>query len=370
VNSESDQRRLSAILAADVVGYTRRMEENTEGTVAAWKIARSDIIDPTIVEHKGRIVKHTGDGFLAEFATVQSAVKCALAMQAKLATNPLDFRMGVNLGDVIDDGEDIHGEGVNIAARIEALAQPGGVYVSGSVHEQVRNRIDVIFEDLGKHEVKNVSAPVHVYKIVTDDDAPVIEIKATEQSVFYDKPSIAVLPFDNMSGDPEQQYFADGISEDIITALSKVSRLRVVARNSSFAYKGQSSDIRKIAGELSVGYVLEGSVRRGGNRIRVTAQLIDASVDTHIWAERYDRSVDDIFDIQDEIAKEIVTNLRVQLTDGETALMISGGTDNVEAWQYCIRAGDLWFRLNGSDHLSARELLELAIELDPNYAAA
>ena len=285
MSGESRERRLSAILAADVAGYTKLIEQDTDGTVAAWKDARANIIDPAIAEHSGRIVKHTGDGFLAEFATVQEAVRCAITMQEGLTASPLDFRMGINLGDVVDDGEDIHGEGVNIAARIEALADPGSISISGGVYDQVRNRLDCRFEDMGEHEVKHVSAPVRVYRVTPGATAPKVEAETGEELAPTDKPSIAVLPFDNMSSDPEHEYFADGMAEDIITALSKISRMRVIARNSTFAYKGQAQDLRQVASELGVRYVLEGSVRSGGKRIRITAQIIDASDGSHLWAE-------------------------------------------------------------------------------------
>ena len=229
-------RRLAAVLAADIVGYTRLMEQDTDGTVAAWHAAREDVIDPCIAEHAGRIVKHTGDGFLAEFPSVQNAVKCAVTMQEGLAAKPIDFRMGVNLGDIIDDGEDIHGEGVNIAARIESLAEPGGVCVSGDVHNQVRNRLELTFDDLGDKEVKHVSRPVRVYAIRSLGGAA----SAPDALAIPDKPSIAVLPFDNMSNDPEQEYFSDGITEDVTTELSKISGLFVIARHSAFTYKGKS----------------------------------------------------------------------------------------------------------------------------------
>ena len=230
------RRRLAAILAADVAGYTRQMERDTEGTVATWKTARDEAIEPVVASHSGRIVKFTGDGFLAEFPTVQDAVRSAIALQAEFATNPLDFRIGIHLGDIVDDGRDIHGEGVNIAARIEALADPGGISISGSVHEQVRNRIDAKYEDRGAHEVKHVSAPVRVYAIRNDNPASAEASEATPPTPVPDKPSIAVLPFDNMSGHPEQDYFADGITEDIITAISKIEALFVISRNSTFTY--------------------------------------------------------------------------------------------------------------------------------------
>jgi adenylate cyclase len=263
---EGVSRRLAAIPAADVAGYTRLMEQDTDGTVAAWHGARAEVIDPAISEYSGRIVKHTGDGFLAEFPTAQDAVSCALKMQEELAASSLDFRMGINLGDIIDDGEDIHGEGVNVAARLEGLAEPGGICVSGMVFETVRNRIKAPFEDMGEQTVKHVTAPVRVWRWAADQSVERLKPEAAAEArpalALPDKPSIAVLPFDNMSGDPEQEYFSDGITEDIITDLSKVSALFVIARNSSFTYKGKVVDVKQIAADLGVRYVLEGSVRK------------------------------------------------------------------------------------------------------------
>jgi adenylate cyclase len=309
-----DRRRLAAVLAADVAGYTRLMEQDTDGTVAAWKAARDDVIEPIVADHAGRIVKLTGDGFLVEFPAVQDAVKCAIALQEGLAASTLDFRMGVNLGDIVDDGHDIHGEGVNIAARIEALADAGGISISGSVHEQVRNRIDAAYEDRGEHEVKHVSAPVRVYaiRLVSSDSEKLTE--ATPPPL-PDKPSVAVLPFDNMSGDPEQNYFADGITEDIITEISKIDALFVISRNSTFTYKGKTAKAQDICRDLGVRHVVEGSVRKSGDRVRVTAQLIDGKSGGHIWAERFDRALVDIFAVQDEITEQIVRALEVNLVD-------------------------------------------------------
>ena len=277
---QSTQRRLAAILAADVVGYTRLMEKDADGTVAAWQAARADVIRPNALDHSGKLVKLTGDGFLIEFPTVLDAVNCAVAVQKELESSPLDFRIGVHMGDIIDDGEDIHGEGVNVAARLEGLGDAGGICISGSVHEQVRNRIDVTYDDLGEKEVKNVSAPVRVYAIRLDGaEAPA----SKPVTAPIDKPSIAVLPFDNLSGDPEQEYFSDGITEDIITALSHIRQFFVIARNSTFTYKGRAVDVQTIAKDLGVRYVLEGSVRKSGKRLRISAQLIDGETGSHIW---------------------------------------------------------------------------------------
>ncbi|HKO06398.1 MAG TPA: adenylate/guanylate cyclase domain-containing protein, partial [Alphaproteobacteria bacterium] len=294
------QRRLAAILAADVAGYSRLMGADEEGTLARLKAHRRELIDPKIKEHRGRIVKTTGDGMLVEFASVVDAVRCAVDVQRGTAERNADvppekrieFRVGINLGDIIIDGDDIHGDGVNIAARLEGLAQPGAVYISGTAYDQVRDKLDLAFEDMGEQQVKNIARPVRVFRI----PAPVSgQPTASAEPVLAlpDKPSIAVLPFENMSGDPEQEFFSDGMAEDIITALSKLRWFFVIARNSTFAYKGKSPDVRQVARELGVRYVLEGSVRKAGNRMRIAAQLIDGVTGNHIWAERYDREAVD-----------------------------------------------------------------------------
>ena len=356
-------RRLAAVLAADVAGYTRLMEKDTDGTVAAWQAARQDVIRPRVAEHSGRIVKLTGDGFLVEFPTVQDAVRCAISMQAGLASSHLKFRMGVNLGDIVDDGEDIHGEGVNIAARIEALADEGGINISGMVYESIRNRIDATYEDRGEHDVKNVSAPVRVYAI----RSTVAEI-ATADASSATKPSIAVLPFDNLSRDSEQGYFADGISEDIITDLSKVSGLMVIARNSSFAYRGKSPDLRQVCRDLDIRFVLEGSVRRAGNRVRINAQLIDGVTGGHVWAERYDRNFDDIFALQDDITGKIVAALKVTLTPGDMARIEHKQTDSPEAYDHVLRGRSEYYHYSPKSIAKAAEHFAAAIELDPGFA--
>ncbi len=354
-------------MAADVAGYTRLVEQDTDGTVAAWRTARSDIIDPAISDHAGRIVKHTGDGFLAEFPVVQDAVKCAIAIQIGLRECPLKFRMGVNLGDIVDDGEDIHGEGVNIAARIEALADEGGICVSGSVFDQVRNRLECAFEDIGSHTVKHVSAPVQVYQVVIH--SPSNAASGGSGVPLPEIPSIAVLPFDNMSGDPEQEYFSDGIAEDIITTLSKVPNLLVVARNSTFVYKGRSVDVTRVGKEQGVSHVLEGSVRKAGDRVRITAQLIDAESGKHVWADRYDRKIEDIFELQDEITLKVVTELQVELLEGEMARIRGSGTASLEAWSNQVRAVACTRVVTRESYADARRLAAEAARLDPDYAA-
>ncbi len=372
------ERRLAAILAADVVGYSRLMGADEAGTLERLKSLRKELVQPKITGRGGRIVKLMGDGLLAEFPSVVEAVQCAVDIQQGIAEREPDIsddrrmrlRIGVNLGDIILEGSDIYGDGVNVAARLEGLSEPGGVVLSEDAYRQVRDRLDLVWQDDGEHEVKNIARPIRIWRWSPIGKPQRAGGHAAAARPSPDQPSIAVLPFDNMSGDPEQGFFADGITEDIITALSKSSRMRVIARNSTFAYKGQARDLRRIARELGVLYVLEGSIRRGGNRLRITAQLIDADNGSHVWAEQYDRTVADLFDIQDEITKEIVTALRVKLTDGEEAFVLARGTNNIEAWQYCTRANELFMRFNSSDYLEARVLAEKATKLDPDYAYA
>ncbi len=347
------------------------MERDTDGTVAALQAARQEVIKPTVGDHSGKIVKLTGDGFLVEFSTVQDAVNCAIAMQRGLASSSLDFRMGVNLGDIVDDGEDIHGEGVNVAARLEGLADPGGICISGDVYNQIRNRVDAIFEDMGRQEVKNVSAPVQAYAVRLEGSSAPSTSAAPAAPALPDKPSIAVLAFDNLSAEPDQEYLADGLAEDIITGLSRFRLFFVIARNSSFTYKGRAVDVKQVAKELGVRYVLEGSVRKAGNRIRVTAQLIDASTGNHIWAERYDRELDDIFALQDEITETIVASVEPELGSVERERALRKPPENLDAWSSYQRG--LWHLFDDvkRDALNeAKRLFQNACELDPGFAAA
>lgn len=370
--SERAERRLTAILAADVAGYSRLMGSDEEGTLARLKAHRLALVDPKIGEYRGRIVKTTGDGLLAEFASVIDATRCAVEVQrgmgernAEVAQDKrIEFRIGINVGDIIIDGNDIFGDGVNVAARLEGLAEPGGICVSGRVQEDVNGKLDIAFEDAGEQALKNIARPVRVYRVRTEKAA----VKAS--SALPDKPSIAVLPFQNMSGDPEQEYFADGLAEDIITSLSKVPKLFVIARNSTFTYKGKAVDVRQVARELGVRYVLEGSVRRSGERLRITGQLIDAATGNHVWAERYDRPLRDVFDVQDEITKEIVLALSVELTDGERALLFSRSTRSLEAWLEAIRGFDHWVEGSPKGIREARLHFERAIAIDPDYTLA
>ena len=291
-------------------------------------------------------------------------------MQMELKANPLDFRMGVSLGDVIDDGEDIHGEGVNIAARIEALADSGGICISGGVYDQVRNRLDHRFEDMGEHEVKHVSAPVRVYRIVLAISTSGMVETGSPDLALPDEPSIAVLPFDNMSNDPDQEYFSDGFTEDLITDLSKLSGLVVIARTSSFTYKGQSPDVRQVARDLAVKYVLEGSVRKAGDQLRISAQLIDGTTGAHLWAERYDGNLNDIFQFQDLITEKIVGAIAVSLTRAEQKRALQEPTDNMGAYDYVLRGSHYHYEFEKKDNAKAKEMFERAIELDSDYAEA
>ena len=376
-------------LAADVVGYSRMIRSDEEGTLAALKALRADLIDPKIAQHRGRVVKLMGDGMLAEFASVVDAVRAAAEMQQAVAKRNaalakeerLEFRIGVNLGDVVIDGDDIHGDGVNIAARLEGLAEPGGVYVSAAVYDQVRDRIDLAFEDLGDREVKNIDRPVRVWRWVGDSVAPSTEAAGAkaagakaagvkELAAPPDKPSIVVLPFDNMSGDPEQGYFSDGITEDIITDLSKVSGLFVIARNSAFVYKDKSFNVPDVCRELGVRVALEGSIRKAGNRVRITAQLIDGSSGGHLWAERYDRDLTDIFAVQDDVTQQIVGALKVTLSAAEKSLISDGGTKNVDAHDFFMKGRGLLFGLQRDRQMfdQSTACFRRAIELDASYA--
>jgi TolB-like protein len=303
----SQTRRLAAILAADVAGYSRLMGADEEGTLERLKALRQELVDPKIAEHRGRLVKTTGDGLLVEFPSVVDAVRCAVEVQQAIperntgagADNRIELRIGINLGDVIVEGDDLYGDGVNIAARIEALADAGGVLVSNTVHDHVRDRLPFVFDDLGEQQVKNIVRPVRVFRVRDVGAAENTPAQSRPALVLPDKPSIAVLPFANLSGDPEQEYFADGMVEEIITALSQIRCLFVIARNSTFTYKGQAIDVRQVGRDLGVRYVLEGSVRKAGGRVRITAQLIDATNGAHLWADRFDGSLEDIFDLQD-----------------------------------------------------------------------
>jgi adenylate cyclase len=371
------ERRLTAILAADVVGYSRLMGDNEAATLAALKKLRNDFIDRKVAEHQGRIVKLTGDAILVEFPSVVNAVVCAAdvqrAMRARNSGVPqerrIEFRMGVNVGDVIVEGGDIFGDGVNVAARLESIAPVGGITVSQAVRDHVGKQLDLSFEDMGERRLKNIERTIRVYSISLDAPSSG-QIRDTASARPEEKPSIAVLPFINMSGDPEQEYFSDGITEDIITDLSKASALFVVARNTAFTYKGKSVKVQEVAKELGVDFILEGSVRKAGSRVRVTGQLINGKHGGHVWADRYDRDLTDIFAIQDEITHAIVEQLKVKLLPQEKKNIAQAPTDNVEAYTYYLRGRQLFHRHSKSYYQLARRMFTKATDLDPLYARA
>jgi adenylate cyclase len=367
------ERRLAAVLAADVVGYSRLMGTDEAGTLDALTKVRSEFIDSKIAEHQGRTVKVSGDGLLLEFPSVVNAVRCAAEIQRGMRdrnTNVpqerrIEFRIGVNLGDVIVQDEDIFGDGVNVAARLERIAKPGGIAISGSVRDQIGNRLDLVFEDMGEHKLKNIEQPVRVYSLSQEESTIANTASNPDQ-----RPSIAVLPFSNMSGDPEQEYFSDGITEDIITDLSKISGLWVAARNTVFTYKGKPVKVEQIARDLGVAYILEGSVRKAGARVRVTGQLISARDGGHLWADRFDRDLTDIFAIQDEITRAIVEQLTVKLLPQEKKSIERPQTDNIEAYTYYLRGREFLHRHTKSYYQVARRMFTRATELDPRYARA
>ena len=385
MNQPPVERRLAAILAADMVGYSRLMEADETGTLARLKTHRLELIDPAIAKNKGRLIKTAGDGMLVEFSSVADAVACAVEIQRRMAGRNSDaapgreirFRIGINLGDVISEDDDIFGDGVNVAARLQELAEPGGICVSGAIRDQAGDRLGVAFEDLGEQSVKNLTRPLRVFRICLDEHgtaalaAPAKAARPkTPVGAVTDKPSIAVLPFANMSGDPEQEFFADGLTEDIITELSRFRGLFVISRNSAFVHKNRAVRIQEVAAEFGVQYVVEGSVRKAGNRVRVTVQLIDAESDRHVWAERYDRELEDLFAIQDEVTAAIVATLpgRVEAATHDRAERKP--TESMAAYE-CVLAGRvLHHRSTRADNAEALAMLERAIALDPKYAHA
>ncbi|MDP6564811.1 MAG: adenylate/guanylate cyclase domain-containing protein [Alphaproteobacteria bacterium] len=366
-------RRLAAILVADVAGYSRLMEADEEATLTLLWAARKDIVDPAIAEHGGRIVKHTGDGFLAEFSTATAAVRCAVEMQQAMAASHsgasedrrFAFRIGINLGEITVDEDDIYGDGVNIAARIEQLADPGGISISGSVFEQVRKKLDLGFDDMGEQQVKNIAEPVRCYRVLLDQPTAI-----DEPLPLPDRPSIVVLPFDNLSGDPEQAFFADGMTEDVITGLSRFRWLFVIARTSAYTFQGRAVNVKQIAHDLGVRYVLEGSVRKGGDKVRVTAQLIDATTGSHIWAESYDRLLEGIFEVQDEIKDAIVAAIAPEIDEAERERARRERPENLDAWALYQRGLAASSLITEDGFTSAMELFDRASELDPNFAPA
>lgn len=365
-------RRLAAILAADAVGYSRLIRADEEGTITRLRALRRELIDPAIDAHGGRIVKTMGDGLLIEFASVVDAVRCAVAVQREMISRNADvredariiFRVGITLGDVIAEGDgDLMGDGINVASRLEGLAEPGGICLSGAAYEQVRDKLDMPFQELGEHSLKNIDRPVRLYRIPLAG-----VVKSTLTPPLPGKPSIAVLPFTNMSGDAEQEYFSDGVAEDIITILASSRSLFVIARNSSFVYKGRAVDVKQVARELGVRYVLEGSVRRSGNRVRVTAQLIDAETGNHLWAERYDRDFADVFAVQDEITEAVAAAIEPTIAEMERQRAARKPPQSMGAWEAYQRG--LWHRarMSAAETEEAKRCFRLAIALDPKFA--
>ena len=377
------ERRLAAILAADVVGYSRLMGEDETGTLERLKSLRRELVQPKIAERGGRIVKLMGDGLLAEFPSVVEAVQCAIDIQQEVTEREPDIsddqrirlRIGINLGDIIVEGSDIYGDGVNVAARLEALADPGGICVSGTVFDSVKGKVSMDFEDLGEQQVKNIDDPVRVYRVVLDSGANLSEVASTfagSAAVLElpDKPSVAVLPFNNMSGDPEQDYFADGITEDIITELSRFQSIFVIARNSAFTYKGRAVRVQDVGQDLGVRYVVEGSVRKAGERVRVTVQLIDAQSGNHIWAERYDRNLVDIFELQDELTQTIVATLPGRVESADIERVKRTPFHDISAYDCVLRAKLNHHRGTPEDNAEGLRLLDQAINTDPECASA
>jgi TolB-like protein/class 3 adenylate cyclase len=372
-------RRLAAIVAADVAGYSRLIGADEEGTLNRLRSIRADVIDPKIVEHRGRIVKTTGDGLLVEFSSVVDALRCATQWQHEMrqrnahmpSTSRIEFRMGINMGDVVVEDGDIFGDGVNIAARLEGLADPGGICVSARVQEDAAGKLDLAFEDLGEQRLKNIARPVRVYRVrLTTMERTASSVEIAPALALPDKPSLAVLPFANMSGDPEQEYFVDGMVEEITTAISRLPWLFVIARNSSFAYKGKSPDLRQVGRELGVGYVLEGSVRKSGQRVRITAQLIDTTTGAHVWTDRFDGALDDIFELQDQIASSVVGAIEPKLRQSEIERAARKPTERLDAYDLYLQALAHFHRYTEEDVSQVITLLKRALAIDPSYSPA
>jgi TolB-like protein/class 3 adenylate cyclase len=376
------ERRLAAILAADVAGYSRLMGRDEEGTLAQLKSFRKALVDPAVAEHRGRIVKTTGDGMLVEFASAVDAARCAVEIQRGMARQNTDvrqdlrieFRIGIHLGDIIIDDNDIFGDGVNIAARLEGIAEPGGVCISDDAHRQIRGKVDAAFDDMGSQSLKNIADPMRAWRVrIAYEAASTVQSGSSpvEQALALpDKPSIAVLPFENMSGDPEQEYFADGMVEDIITALSRIRLLFVIARNSSFTYKGKAVDIKQVGRELGVHYVLEGSVRKANNRIRITGQLIDATSGNHIWADRFEGGFEDVFQLQDQVTASVVGAIAPKLEQAEIERSRRKPTENLRAYDYYLRGVSCLYKYSKEANEQSLKLFLKAIEIDPDFASA
>jgi TolB-like protein/class 3 adenylate cyclase/Tfp pilus assembly protein PilF len=383
LTDERAERRLAAVLAADVAGYSRLMGADEEGTLAQLKAIRKTLVDPTIAAHRGRIVKTTGDGMLVEFASAVDAARCAVEVQRGMARQNADvpqdarieFRIGIHVGDVIIDENDIFGDGVNIAARLEGIAEPGGVCISDDAQRQIRGKVDIDFEDIGPQNLKNIIEPMRAWQLRIDRKSsallsPKPSIETAQRLALPDKPSIAVLPFQNMSGDPEQEYFADGMVEEITTALSRFHWLFVIARTSTFSYKGRAVDVKQVSRELGVRYVLEGSVRKAANRVRITGQLIDATTGAHLWADRFEGFLENIFELQDQVASGVVGAIDPKLLEAEMARVKRKPPANLDAYDCFLRASDYAYQWTNESNEAALRLFYKAIELDPNYAQA
>ena len=384
MSDEHVERRLAAILAADVAGYSRLMGANEEGTLAQLKSIRRALVDPTISAHRGRIVKTTGDGMLVEFASAVDAMRNAFAIQRGMAERNtavpqdqrIEFRVGIHVDDVIFDENDIFGDGVNIAARLEGIAEPGGIYISDDAYRQVRGKVDIACDDMGPQPLKNIAEPMRAWRVRLTGESPSAAqsgsaVGQSQALPLPDKPSIAVLPFQNMSGDPEQEYFADGIVEDIITALSRFKALFVIARNSSFTYKGRAIDVKQVGRELGVRYVLEGSVRKAANRVRITGQLIDSSTGGHLWADRFDGGLDDIFNLQDQVTESVVGAIAPAVETAEIARGKRKPTESLDAYALYLRGSARLYQFAGLQaNAEALRLFNSAIKLDPDFASA
>jgi adenylate cyclase len=379
--TEHVERRLAAVLAADVAGYSRLMGTDEEGTLARLKSLRKTLVDPAIASHRGRIVKTTGDGMLVEFASAVDAVRSSADVQRKMAEQNaalpqdqrIEYRIGIHVGDIIIDDNDIFGDGVNIAARLEGIAEPGGICISDDAYRQIRGKVDVAFDDLGARSLKNIAEPMRAWSLRLNGDAPLPAKPSTVSAqplALPDKPSIAVLPFQNMSGDPEQEYFADGMVDDITTALSRFKALFVIARNSSFTYKGRAVDIKQVGRELGVHYVLEGSVRKSAGKARIAGQLIDATTGTHLWADRFEGNVSDIFELQDQMTESIVSAIAPTILRAEIELAARRRPDNLRAYDFYLRAAPSFYSLTREGLLDAQQLLGRALEIDPRCGAA
>jgi adenylate cyclase len=375
------ERRLAAILAADVAGYSRLMGADEEGVLARLKVVRKSLVDPAITAHRGRIVKTTGDGLLVEFASAVDAARCAVEVQRGMAEQNaavsqlqrIEFRVGIHVGDIIFDDNDIFGDGVNIAARLEGIAEPGGVCISDDAQRQVRGKVDFAFEDIGPQSLKNITEPMRAWRLNASAPAAASikpPVETIQTLALPDKPSLAVLPFQNMSGDPEQEYFADGIVEDIITALSRFKALFVIARNSSFTYKGRAVDVKQVGRELGVRYVLEGSVRKAANRVRITGQLVDTTTGAHLWADRIDGGLDDIFDLQDRVAESVVGAIAPAVEKAEIERAKRKPTDSLDAYALYLRGLARFYQFARQANDEALRLFNSAIQLDPDFASA